>query len=561
MTFLPNKIETLKSKELVLTLFSYLLVSIAIHHRLWQGEIPIGEDSRHHYLWIQNFASQLLQGDLYPRWLADTNYRYGSPTFVFYPPFTYYISAILKALGISFDRLLAILFTGITLSSGFFGYLCKRRDWGMLPAITIGLFFLFSPYQLVSLYERGALAESMAISLIPLGLWLTGDVANNPRHQFFLVLVSAMLALTHLPSLLLISIFWIPYIFAIHHWRSVKRISLAILAVILGWGIASFYLLPAMLEKSWVSVDNLKAVSGGYRANLFWSSKLSSVASSIFQLWKDESITFLFCLFSAAILCIFNSKKRRDLVLLILAYGAISFLMTDLSRPIWAEIEVLQNVQFPWRLMGLLSAVTALSTGFLISTTTSRVARSFFIVCLCIILVLAIRDTKRLVTNAPTLQQPRWYLDEPKFVAKLEKTRIAVDQPLAGLREDVPEYRPKVSGSERYEPKLGMPAVMIDRGKVEIESWKVRTRIVNTVSTDDSIVTFRIYDYPAWNLYLEGEPVPIERSPEGTISAQVPAGEHRLELKYEWTIAMYAGTLISLICLALVTVLYIVPNI
>ena len=181
MAFSSTPFKILQRRESLLVFIGFLLVAIAIHHRLWLGEIPMGEDSRHHYLWIQNFAHQFSQGDLYPRWLAETNHRYGSPTFVFYPPFTYFVTSILKVAGLPFETLLAVVFTGITLSAAYFGYLAKRRDWGALPAIAIGVFFLFSQYQLVSLYSRGALAESVAMSLIPLGIWLTGT-ARSEEH-------------------------------------------------------------------------------------------------------------------------------------------------------------------------------------------------------------------------------------------------------------------------------------------------------------------------------------------------------------------------------------------
>ena len=142
------------------------------------------------------------------------------------------------------------------------------------------------------------------------------------------------------------------------------------------------------------------------------------------------------------VLCFLGARRRGAWGLLAAAFAAVTFAMSDLSRPIWSAIELLQNVQFPWRLMGLLGAIVALSTGFLLSATTNRIAQFVCLGLLCAFLLLTLRDTKRLISDAPTLEEPRWYLDREEFVTKLEQTRTSVDRPLSGLRQDVPEYRP-----------------------------------------------------------------------------------------------------------------------
>lgn len=51
-------------------------------------------DMKWHITWLQHFYRELTEGIWYPRWLAGTNYGYGSPTFVFYPPLVYYLDLI-----------------------------------------------------------------------------------------------------------------------------------------------------------------------------------------------------------------------------------------------------------------------------------------------------------------------------------------------------------------------------------------------------------------------------------------------------------------------------------
>ncbi len=64
----------------------------------WQGGSQ-GHDLFHHLLSGHYFARQLWQGELYPRWLMAMNGGFGSPTFFFYPPLPYYVSALFAGPG------------------------------------------------------------------------------------------------------------------------------------------------------------------------------------------------------------------------------------------------------------------------------------------------------------------------------------------------------------------------------------------------------------------------------------------------------------------------------
>jgi len=555
-----NHLRVLKLREFVLVFLTYLVIASVSHYRLWFGELPIGDDSSYHYLWIQTFTHQFISGEIYPRWLATTNYGYGSPTFVFYAPLLYYISAFFHVLGLDLEGVIATLFTGMTLCLGYFGYLCMYDEWGRFSAFFTGLFFLLSPYFFMNLYTRFAIAEALAITLIPIGILATLSKTLNNSRKLLLVLISFLLSISHLPSLLLLSIFWIPFAIVAYYKSSVKSMMLTLLAIILGWGLASFYLIPVIAEKSSVSIEFMKNVGGGYGKNLFGVLDISEPASRYFQWWKKEAILFMFCGLTSGFFCIKNTRHRRTLAVLVLAFVAVSFMMSFLSRPIWDTIEILQSVQFPWRLMGLLSGVTALSVGFLLYTAPTKKVRAILTFVLCIVLFFSVRDIKRIVVDAPTLQQPGWYLDEPRFVKKLEYTMIAIEQPLAGLRHDVPEYRPATGNSRVFEPKPGEPSVKINHGQAKVERWDTNTRVVSTNAPSIASVTLRVYDYPAWKLYLDGTPIEKQRSGEGTIMAQVPPGKHQLVLQYEWTPAMYIGMSMSLLSLVVVIVLYVLPH-
>ena len=67
-------------------------------------------DLRWHSLWILHFSQQLSKGIVYPSWLSGVNYGYGSPTFVFYPPLTYYLGSLIKLISLTVKQSIIFLF-------------------------------------------------------------------------------------------------------------------------------------------------------------------------------------------------------------------------------------------------------------------------------------------------------------------------------------------------------------------------------------------------------------------------------------------------------------------
>ncbi|MFM5280568.1 hypothetical protein ACK30K_10770 [Aeromonas caviae] len=94
----------------------------------WQGGSQ-GHDLFHHLLSGHYFARQLWQGELYPRWLMAMNGGFGSPTFFFYPPLPYYVSALFAGPGAHSQQAIYPLLGSATLAlllSGVFAYLWLR---------------------------------------------------------------------------------------------------------------------------------------------------------------------------------------------------------------------------------------------------------------------------------------------------------------------------------------------------------------------------------------------------------------------------------------------------
>jgi len=53
----------------------------------------------YNFIWTRQFGEAMASGQFYPRWLPDSFEGLGSPTFYFYPPFAFWVSGALDALG------------------------------------------------------------------------------------------------------------------------------------------------------------------------------------------------------------------------------------------------------------------------------------------------------------------------------------------------------------------------------------------------------------------------------------------------------------------------------
>jgi hypothetical protein len=74
-------------------------------------------------------------------------------------------------------------------------------------------------------------------------------------------------------------------------------------------------------------------------------------------------------------------------------------------------------------------------------------------------------------------------------------------------------------------------------------------------------VQFYTYDYPGWQVTLDGRPIAYRPEPPfGLITVDVPAGEHTLRLQMGRTLPRTVGGLISGLSLAILIGLFFSPS-
>ncbi|MEA5538099.1 6-pyruvoyl-tetrahydropterin synthase-related protein [Limnoraphis robusta Tam1] len=525
------------------------LIALFLNSRMIRDGVNGLGDLFWHLTWVQHFSQQIAEGILYPRWIAGTNYGYGSPTFVFYPPLAYYIGSVFKLIGLDIEQTFSALFTLAIFLSGLNFYIFARSQWDKIPSLVGALAFMSAP-PVARILSFGGLTTAFATALIPLGLYLTNQSITKPKWRIALVFFWATLALTHLPSLLLYTIIWFIYtlfLFPQHPWKSVlaTQVSAGI-----GFGLVCFYLIPAILEQSLVNIDYMTDVKGGWYENMLGSSSLP-----IFPIGEIKDLNYAFVHQSVNILigfslllifCLSQAKIIRKALFWFAFIGVIGFLMSRLSAPIWAISSTLQKVQFPYRLIMIYSFGGAALFGLTANGLLQKRGwiKIFPLALLIVLLILNLKYTYRLSRSLPTTQNPG-----RGVIPNLEYLQTIINDPFTDKLTDVGEYRPLLpDGSSPPVPIINQPQVSVENGEAEvtIDDWGSYSRKFTVAAETPSLIRIRTYHYPAWHLSVNQEERPIDIAEDSTMQFELEPGSYQIELQYrQWTKALVLGTGLS----------------
>ena len=122
-------------------------------------------------------ARQFSHGNLHPHWAFTPAFNAGEPRFVFYPPLSWYLGALLGLLLTHLPGITPaagwtaapILFTWIALTaSGFTMHRLARSFTSENAALLAATLYLANPYLLFTAFERSAYGELLAAAWIPL---------------------------------------------------------------------------------------------------------------------------------------------------------------------------------------------------------------------------------------------------------------------------------------------------------------------------------------------------------------------------------------------------------
>ena len=213
-----------------------------------------------------------------------------------------------------------------------------------------------NPYLFYCLFWRGAVAECLAIALIPFFVIATLKISNQPsfKNGIAIAIVTWLIAIAHIPTLIIIFFLFNGYslLIAIGN-RSLKGFFFRTGFFILGLSLAAPYLGPVILNLSqirqptWFPIQDHFAFGKNFQNN-----RHNNIYSIIFGVYL---IAYLFAIRPAL--------KRRyqvkpyDIGLLVVLSGTALFMSQPLALPIYKFVPIVKKVQFPARFLALTSTL------------------------------------------------------------------------------------------------------------------------------------------------------------------------------------------------------------
>lgn len=484
--------------------------------------LTVSDSFRFNFVWTEQFDAVFRYGHLYPRWMPRAWGGLGSPTFYFYPPIFFWLTAAVDTLTrgvLPPERVAPLASLFLLAASGITMRAWLRGEVGEWRALLGALAYMLAPYHLYDIYARGALAEASAYASVPLVMLGIKGIAEGRRRNIALLAIGyAALLLSHLPSALLVTVFLIaPYVAflalrARQPWLFSAR---ALAGGLLGIGIAAVYLIPAIGLLPYVSAGWF--TSSFYRPEnwYFWHIHAGSFSGRmLFIIPVSVAGAFL------AGACASAGRTRETLFWATVAI-ALVLLIAGLVPPVW-NLPGLSLVQFPWRALLL---VEFLVVTLLVLSPPRLLAPLTMVGVLA--LILAYSGLGRMMIHLVQVTAT----GQASAVA-------AVRSPYTDATEYLPSGIKIVRGNGPDPVRIDLPRLPEARAensaaKLQVASFDDGSMAVQIDTPDPTRVELRRFYFPSWKVRdSASRELPIAPTPNGrVVSFTVPTGQSSLTLR------------------------------
>lgn len=551
-----------------------LAAFIAILPLILQG-CSCGHDFNFHLLNWMEAARQFTHGNLHPHWAFSPAYNAGEPRFVFYPPLSWVIGAIL---GLVMPwAWTPIVYTWLALTAaGLALYRLAREFTSSNAAVVAAAFYLVNPYTLFTAYERTAYAELLAAAWIPLLLlsilrkrvtvpgiaipvtllWLTNDPAAV-MGCYTLALLTLIRLFQTSTEAVTASRDEAPV--SAHLQPAPYQLAATTIAgTLLGLGLAAFYIVPAAYERHYVQIAMALAPGTRFQDNfLFQHIANHPIHNAVLHTASIIAIVLLALTALAIAVSLFipipkarvpypshphreGWETKLSILPLAILTIAIAILLTPISSSIWQHIPELAFLQFPWRLLAILATVLALALALIL---TRLKLKSLPAAALSLVLAAILSYTG--------IHYFRQYCyPEDTIPASLADFRAHIGT------EPNNEYTP-IAASNDALGQTNPPYWLLPASKINsiapansVPGSAPTTLTLNT--TTPQILVLNLRSYPAWHITLNHTVVTtrLHRS-DGLVAFPIPSGVSHITITYAHTLDQTIGDILTLISIAL----------
>jgi hypothetical protein len=360
--------------------------------------------------------------------------------------------------------------------------------------------------------------------------------------------ISAMI-LSHVPSILPILLLMGPYlifemcsIFKKNNVQKKQIILLIVSSYLLAILLSAWYWIPAFFEKSYISFDSGRSLSQ-YSSNFI---SLASLLDFTRQIWSDARFNeviqiglpvFIIFLLAACSLFFKNKKGNKELALFLILFLILLFFTQPISKVFWQNSQILQMIQYPWRILWLNAFISL----YLLANLFKKINKNFrsllFLISFSLIIFSGFSYSKR---RQMEIKSDHDWLQMPTTGTSFDEHRpIWSNKPYVFSEEILilPSNQESLLEEVRKENVVELKELVSLFTDHEIEIREINgTRITYWINTPEEIIAIhkRLY-FPGWTVKIDGVKTEILQDTkhyQGVLVIKVPTGEHLVDVEF-----------------------------
>lgn len=550
---------------------------------------PHTHDGGYHIQFFIGIDQNLRSGNFLPYWISNPFGGSGQPVY-FYNYFVDYTVEFIHLFENNIFKSMDLLVPITYVASGLSFFLLTKKII-RIPFISFiaSVFYMYAPYRFTDSHSRGDFAESFTFIFIPLIVYFTLQACQNSttKYVFRYVLLGgvsfAALLLTH--SLIMYLFFFFIFIplaiYKVIQKHSLMEIRNFISVFFIGVGLTAYYWLPIILEKKFITTESFLRVKLDNFAVPFGATLFGDI-------WSEKGFhLFLgYPALAAMLIGVIIFYKKKPILLLVLYSVFILFLMTKDGLPLLESLPGSNFLQFQFRLLTIVTFITSILLALVIKESYNRLqgrlqtstAKTVFIYGLTCSVVISIfimsyplTKTMYWIVESPTVEQICCFSSPditylPSTVPLNYSEELKKQFPFTIKDMGDPTSRQQLLNSWKSIPLYSVTSLDTKENnsnnetQIDIKNsptlWLVKTK-----SDNENKVTFRIFYYPGWNIYLDDKKLPNSYdNSTGYITALVPSGEHHLKIIFEDTSVRLIGKATTLIIIFVIIAIFLIKR-
>ena len=545
----------MRQRKTLIAIIILLVIGMWGSRALFKNGFYTSHDGWHQVARLYHFDQLIKVGQIPPRHSFDLLFGNGYPLFIFSYHAPWILAEPLLLAGVSIFDAIKWVFIIVFTMSAVTMFLWQRKLWGDLGGFVAGIFYIWAPYRFSTTLVRAALGEATSFVFIPLLFYSLHRLSTNSKSKFPIIIGAIGLAgfvLSHSMVVFLLGTLVFSYLgFLIYTCGNrIAYIKNIVAMFVLGSLLSAYYVIPAFVyqpitvfkdvqrmffQQQFLSLKDLLYSSWGYAASF------TGVGQMSLQLGIGQWLS-VFISMNIFIYIFFSHRKellKRQVQLALIFFAnfiLLAFMTTPYSKGVWEGLRNYIPIDFPWRLLSILTLLSATLSGFIVGYTSGRIKK----ITLFVLLFVCFYTTRN-------YQRVNQYTQVPLslYIAS-ERTTNTFDEYLprwARISEVTKENRIP------YETDSSVVITHLQQNAREV-SLKALS------SGSASFILKNIY-FPGMKLFINNRATLFSYKENGYINFKIPPGESEIELKMLQTSPEILGNMLTLLGIILLLIILI----